>query len=199
MWLKFTSLTRTTAISSTPAAARSLTFNRHHLCNGRPQAPGYRFRKLAHGRVSVTDERVRLTSTSTAAGLLLPATADAIDEESQPGQLLRHVRDGGLKTLNDERKKNYSNHVQLSEEFHTPTLPVDESSFGALSSGPLGQAHRRLPPHGRRLLKRRLPTFIFQATFVRPSARAVAADAGANDSHAPDGPRGDGHRPRGGA
>lgn len=58
------------------------TFNRHHLCSGRPQAPGYRFRKLAHGRVSVTDERVRLTlSIDRSEADLLPA--DAIDEESQ--------------------------------------------------------------------------------------------------------------------
>lgn len=36
------------------------TFNRHHP-EGRGRTPGYRFQKLAHGRVSITDERVRLT------------------------------------------------------------------------------------------------------------------------------------------
>ena len=36
------------------------TFNRHHA-ESRPKARDYRFHKLAHGRVSITDERVRLT------------------------------------------------------------------------------------------------------------------------------------------
>lgn len=36
------------------------TFNRHHT-GGRAHARDYRFQKLAHGRVSITDERVRLT------------------------------------------------------------------------------------------------------------------------------------------
>ena len=40
--------------------AKEATFNRHHQ-DGRPKAPGYRFKKLTHGRISVTDERVRLS------------------------------------------------------------------------------------------------------------------------------------------
>ena len=36
------------------------TFNRHRA-ESRPKARDYRFHKLAHGRVSITDERVRLT------------------------------------------------------------------------------------------------------------------------------------------
>ncbi len=36
------------------------TFNRHHP-GVRPQTRDYRFQKLAHGRVSITKERVRLT------------------------------------------------------------------------------------------------------------------------------------------
>lgn len=36
------------------------TFNRHHPY-GRPRERDYRFQKLAHGRVSITNERVRLT------------------------------------------------------------------------------------------------------------------------------------------
>ena len=41
-------------------STKEATFNRHrHEC--RPQAPDYRYRKLTHGRVSVTNERVRLT------------------------------------------------------------------------------------------------------------------------------------------
>ena len=36
------------------------TFNRHRA-ESRPKVRDYRFHKLAHGRVSITDERVRLT------------------------------------------------------------------------------------------------------------------------------------------
>ena len=36
---------------------KEATFHRHAYA----KAPGYRFQKLAHGRVSITDERVRLT------------------------------------------------------------------------------------------------------------------------------------------
>lgn len=39
---------------------KEATFNRHHL-DPRPSDGSYRFRKLGHGRVSVTDQRVRLT------------------------------------------------------------------------------------------------------------------------------------------
>ena len=39
---------------------KEATFNRHHS-DGKPRAREYRFHKLRHGRVSVTDERVRLT------------------------------------------------------------------------------------------------------------------------------------------
>ncbi len=41
---------------------KEATFHRHAYAGGgrSPKAPGYRFQKLAHGRVSITDERVRL-------------------------------------------------------------------------------------------------------------------------------------------
>ena len=39
---------------------KEATFNRHHS-DGRSQKHDYRFQKLAHGRVSITDDRVRLT------------------------------------------------------------------------------------------------------------------------------------------
>ena len=39
---------------------KEASFNRHHSY-GKPQAREYRFHKLRHGRVSITDERVRLT------------------------------------------------------------------------------------------------------------------------------------------
>ena len=57
------------------------TFNRHHN-ERKPQAPGYRFCKLTHGRVSVTDERVRMTlNIDRSEAEICPA--DAIDEESR--------------------------------------------------------------------------------------------------------------------
>ncbi|MBQ9190147.1 MAG: hypothetical protein IJ142_00880 [Bacteroidaceae bacterium] len=40
--------------------AKEATFNRHHP-EGRPKAANYRFCRLTHGRVSVSDERVRMT------------------------------------------------------------------------------------------------------------------------------------------
>ena len=39
---------------------KEASFNRYH-CDGKPQAREYRFHKLRHGRVGITDERVRLT------------------------------------------------------------------------------------------------------------------------------------------
>lgn len=56
------------------------TFNRHHP-EGRPRAMNYRFCKLTHGRVSVTDERVRMTlNIDRSEAEICPA--DAIEEES---------------------------------------------------------------------------------------------------------------------
>ncbi len=60
---------------------KEATFNRHHP-EGRPRAKNYRFCKLTHGRVSVTDERVRMTlNIDRSEAAICPA--DAIDEESQ--------------------------------------------------------------------------------------------------------------------
>lgn len=57
------------------------TFNRHHN-EGRPRAKNYRFCKLTHGRVSVTDERVRMTlDIDRSEAEICPA--GAIEEESQ--------------------------------------------------------------------------------------------------------------------
>ncbi len=56
------------------------TFNRHHSCGGRPLAADYRFRKLKHGRVSVTNERVRMTLCIDRSEADI-APSDAIDEE----------------------------------------------------------------------------------------------------------------------
>ena len=56
------------------------TFNRHHP-EGRPRAKNYRFCKLTHGRVSVTDERVRMTlDIDRSEAEICPA--DCIDTES---------------------------------------------------------------------------------------------------------------------
>jgi hypothetical protein len=41
-------------------STKEATFNRHRQAR-RAQASDYRFRKLTHGRVSITNERVRLT------------------------------------------------------------------------------------------------------------------------------------------
>ncbi len=57
------------------------TFNRHHL-GGRAQAPSYRFQKLAHGRVSITNERVRLTLNIDRTETNICAS-ECIDEESR--------------------------------------------------------------------------------------------------------------------
>ena len=59
------------------------TFHRHASdSNRKPQAPGYRFQKLAHGRVSITEERVRLTLNIDRAETNICAS-ECIDAESR--------------------------------------------------------------------------------------------------------------------
>ena len=60
---------------------KEATFNRHHS-DGKPRAREYRFHKLRHGRVSVTDERVRLTLNIVRTEVGVSAS-ECIDEESR--------------------------------------------------------------------------------------------------------------------
>ncbi len=61
--------------------AREATFNRHYQ-EGRAKAPGYRFCKLTHGRVSVSDGHVRMTL-NIDRGEAEICPAEAIEAESQ--------------------------------------------------------------------------------------------------------------------
>jgi hypothetical protein len=60
---------------------KEATFNRHHS-DGRSQARDYRFHKLPHGRVSITDKTVRLSLNIERSETNICAS-ECIDEESR--------------------------------------------------------------------------------------------------------------------
>ena len=75
------------------------------------------------------------------------------------------------------------------KNFSNPTLPVDEAQFWALVKATKWNENiDKFRETGDASLKRKLPAFIFQATFDETRlAQAIG--------HPIDGPRGDGYRP----